>query len=188
MASVSTLKSKLSVNLLHPQGVPQKLPVKFLKWLLSYGRFIAIVVELIVILTFVVRFKLDSDLNSIKDNINNQLPIIKNSAPLEADIRQTQFKLDTIKTVYNHTPQWQLLLRDIADQIPGGVKLRSISLQHNTNSTGVAFQINGSSSSNSDLAVFLNGMRQSSAFIDPTLTSITFESGQLVFTIAGGLQ
>ena len=59
-------KLKIKLNLLHTQGLPEKLPVKFLKWLVNYGRYIVVLVEIIVLVAFVARFKLDADLAEIK--------------------------------------------------------------------------------------------------------------------------
>jgi len=52
---------------------------KFLKWLLTVGRYIVIFTELVVILAFLSRFKLDRDLTDLYKQIENKQAIIQNS-------------------------------------------------------------------------------------------------------------
>ena len=49
---------------------------KFLKWLLNVGRWIVIVTELIVIIAFVSRFKLDRDLTNLNEKVKQKQAII----------------------------------------------------------------------------------------------------------------
>lgn len=179
-------KVNLNVNLLFPQGVPQKLPVRFLKWLISYGRFIAIFVEVIVISAFVLRFKFDQDLSDINDKINEQIPFIESLSADEAAIKQTQFKLSTIRGVYSTTPSWNSLLDEISKQIPSGVKLTSIGLDHTQQVKSVTFRLSGVSTTNRDLASFVAGLKADTALKDIILSSISFDQGQINFTISGG--
>lgn len=179
-------KIRLNLNLLFPQGVPQKLPIRFLKWLTSYGRFIAIVVEAIVIVTFITRFKMDADLADLKDKINKQIPFIESLAQNEAEIKQTQFKLAQIKKVYSSTPDWGGVLSKISQQLPSGVKLSDINLDHSE--ANLNFRVTGVSSSNADLATFIGGLKQESSFRDINLTNVNFDSGQIDFAITGGVK
>lgn len=178
-------KFHLNLNLLFPQGIPEKLPVRFLKWLLSYGRFMAIAVEVLVMATFVMRFKYDSDLGNLKENINKQIPFIESFSQDEASIKQTQFKLATISKTYSTNPDWKSFLGKISNQVPSGVKLTSISLDHSSPSTTVSFKINGQSNSNNDLATLIGGLKLETSFKDITLTNISFDQGVIVFNITG---
>jgi Tfp pilus assembly protein PilN len=176
--------SGININLLLPQGSAQKLPVKFLKWLVSYGRFIAIVVEIIVVATFVVRFKLDADLASLKDQINHQVPFIEDKAQDEARIRQFQFKLATIKKTHAAAPDWKSVLENISQQMPSSTKLTTINLDKSSGST-LLFKVSGRSSTSNDLSVLLAGLKQAKSFRNITLTNINFDAGQIVFSISG---
>ena len=178
--------SKLNLNLLFPQGVAQKLPVKFLRWLITYGRFLAIVVEIIVLITFALRFKLDDDLSNVEQKINLQIPYIASLEPNEALIRQTQFKLSRIKTTYSQNVSWHTTLSTIAAQEPQGISVASINLSHETApSEGITFKISGTSPDVTDLAIFLGGLKKEPTFQNINLTSINFNQGQITFTISG---
>lgn len=179
------IKERLSINLLYPQGTPLKLPIKFLTWLLSYGRFLAIVVELIVVTAFIGRFKLDADLADLKEQNNNQVKFIESLSADEALIKQTQFKLATIGKVYKETPDWNSIFVKLSAQIPSGVKINSLSFTHPDNSKATAFRVLGTTDSNLSLASFIAGLKQDPFFQNIFLSNITIDSGQISFTLTG---
>lgn len=179
---------RVNVNLLFPQGLPQRWPIKLFRWLISYGRFLALAVEVLVIATFVLRFKLDSDLANLKERINEQIPFVESLNQTEAQIRQTQLKLSTIRKTYASSPNWRGLLSTISSQLPAGVKLTSINFDHSQTGVNMVFRLNGASSSNRDLATLLTGLKVDPTFQDINLTNVTFDQGQIIFTITGNLR
>lgn len=192
------LKVRLKLNLLHSQGIPQKLPIRFLKWLVSYGRFIAVVVEIIVIVTFVIRFRYDAQLQDLNESINNNIiPYIKSRAATETEIRQTQFKLATIRMVFDQNPDWQGIMDIINRQIPPGVRLNSIRFDNSEPSKGVSISMAGVAQTNVDLASFLAGLKSEASapqnsqsskvrIKNIVLTGVTYQDAQISFTISGG--
>src|SRR3989344_9262322 len=107
-------KHRINLNLLYPQGVPEKLPLKFLKWLISYGRYIVVVVEIVVLACFAVRFKLDADLADLKENINSQVPYLESLSVDEALIVQTQQRLSNVQKVVEASSLWNKTFTQIA--------------------------------------------------------------------------
>lgn len=183
MPARKVVKRKLRVNLLYPQGVPQKIYLKFFRWLLAYGRFIVIVVELIVIGAFIARFKYDSELAELKQSINRQIPVIDSLYEEEQAIRQTQFRLTQTKKVLQNEPDWQVILKSISNQLPLGVRLASINLDYTENA--LELRINGEAKTNNDLALMLNGFRQDPYFQNIDLVGLTVNEGILSFSIIG---
>lgn len=177
---------KLNLNLLFPQGIPEKLPIRFIKWLIGYGRFIAIMVEMIVLITFVLRFKFDADLSSVNDKINSQVPFIESLNQDEAKIRQTQFKLSTIKETWASFPDFPGLLNRISGQLPTQVVLTNINFGYPDGKLG--FRLNGQTSSTTDLAALVASLKRDSGFSNVSLTSLSFEQGQIIFVITGDIK
>lgn len=188
MAAAPIHQPKINLNLLYPQGLPQKLPVKFLKWLLSFGRYIAVFVEIIVLVAFALRFKLDGDLVKINEEINQQIPFIESLAQKEALIRHTQFKIETIKKTYDESASWKTIFTNIADQTPGGISLKSVVVNKPEKATNLQFTLNGQAITNNDLALFLYGLNEEKTFIGVNLTNLGFDQGVINFTIKGGLK
>lgn len=175
-------KLKIHLDLLHPQSNPEKLPVKFVRWLLSSGRYVLIFVEAIVLLAFISRFKLDTDLSERKDAIEQQIPYLESLKPYEILIRQTQLKLSTIGNIKSTTANYSLILKKIADQIPPGVKLISLNLVKDTGR--VTIQINATSQSNNDLTSFVAGLKGDQIFSDVSVASVSLEEGLINFTLS----
>lgn len=174
-------KLAINLNLLKPQNNPEKLPVKLIHWLLSSGRYIFIVVEGLVLVAFVARFKLDADLISKKEAIEEQIPYIESLQPYEILIRQTQLKLSTISNVKENSFGWPVIFRRIADQTPVNVNINSINIEKNTNNAII--HINGQTKFNSDLSNFIAGLKEDRTFNSVNLASVGLEQEIIKFTI-----
>lgn len=194
--SAQPTKLRINLNLLHPKEAPTKLPERFLKWLITYGRFIVIFVEVIVVAAFLTRFKLDADLDVLKTEINRDLPFIEKKANDEAEIKQAQAKLALIDTVYKSDDRWQEAVVNVSQQMPTSILLSSFSIEQvggedaqgkkiATDQKSVDFRINGSTTSNSDLGIFLNNLRSVETFKQIDLTTISFDKQQILFSISG---
>lgn len=179
---------KLNLNLLYPQGIPLKLPTKIFKWLLSFGRYIGIIVEILVLVTFAARFKLDADLADVNEKINRQIPFIENKKADEQKIKQTQFKLTEIKKALASVPNWQEILKKMSDEAPKGTVFTNLSFDHSKTSPELQFKITGTASSNNDLAILLSGLKKQPAFKDINLGSLGLDETGLTFTITGGIK
>lgn len=182
--SAQPTKLRISLNLLHPKEAPTKLPEKFLKWLISYGRFIVIFVEIIVVAAFLARFKLDADLDDLKRKINLDLPYVQGLSADEALIKQTQTKLALIDKTYLNSDRWQETILDVSSQLPQSIQLLGLTME-DKDETGVSFRLNGTTLSNSDLGIFINNLRNQPAFREINLASISFDNQQILFTITG---
>lgn len=178
-------KLRIDVNLLHPKEIPPKLPERFLRWLINYGRFIVIAVEIIVVAAFVTRFKLDADLDELKRKINLDMPFVEGLAADEALIKQTQLRLTTIKQTYAQTPDWQTIFAKLSSQMPVSIRLTNLTMEKSGETKNLTFKLNALTSSNTDLAIFLNNLRKDTSFKDVSLSNISFDQDQIVFTITG---
>lgn len=177
-------KLRINLNLLHPKENPAKLPERFLKWLITYGRFIVIFVEIIVVAAFLGRFKLDADLDELKRKINQDLPYVEGLFVDEALIKQTQSKLALIDKTYANSDKWQEVVFDLSSQIPPSVQFIGLQLEEKDESS-LNFKISATTTSNTDLGIFLNNLRAVDKFREINLASISFERNQIIFTITG---
>ncbi len=174
-------KLKIHLDLLKPQSNSEKLPIKLMRWLLSTGRYIFIFVEGLVLIAFIARFKLDADLSTRKEAIDQQVPYIQSLKSYEILIRQTQLKLSTIDTFKRISPDYSLILKKIADQTPVDVKLINMNL--NKNIDNLAIQINGQAQTSNDLISFVTGLKSDQTFSDVNLASVGLEEKIISFTI-----
>lgn len=170
----------LNLNLLKPQSNPEKIPVKLIHWLLSSGRYIFVLVNALVLIAFGARFKLDADLASKKEAIEEQIPYIESLKPYEILIRETQLKLSTIDTVKKSSLDWSATLKKIADQTPVSVKINSISIKKDAGNATIS--IAGQTQFNRDLTSFITGLKEEN-FTGANLTSVELEQGVIKFAI-----
>ncbi len=178
-------KLAIHLDLLKPQSNPEKLLVQLFHWVLFTGRYILIIVEGIVLIAFIARFKLDGDLASKKEAIDQQIVYIEALRSYEILIRQTQFKLSTIAEAKTNSIDYPTILKKISDQTPAGVKITSLNLGKTTGQTN--FQINAEAKANTDVTSFISGLRGDQTFSEVALTSIGLDQGTINFTVGGRL-
>lgn len=182
--SAQASKLRIDLNLLHPKEVQTRLPEKFLKWLISYGRFIVILVEVVVVAAFLTRFKYDADLDNLKTKIRQDLPYVEGQATDEALINQTQTKLALIDKTYLSSDRWQEAIIEISSLTPNSIQFLGLLLEEKDEQS-VSFKINASTLSNTDLGIFLNNLRGQDNLRDINLANISFDQDQILFTITG---
>ena len=101
---------------------------KFLKWALTYGRYIIVITELIVLAAFLSRFKLDRDLSDLSDNIVRKVKIVEASAPFENKVRHLQSRLNLIAGIIDKTGRPSEYLQFLTSSLPQGISLVSLKL------------------------------------------------------------
>lgn len=175
-------KVLINLDLLKPQSSPEILPAKFLKWLLSSGRFIFILVEALVLIAFVARFKLDSDLASKKEVIETEIPFVQSLGSYEILIRQTQLKLSTISTFRANSPNYSQVLSTIASQTPLNVTILTLNMEKEVGK--VVIMITTRALDNNDVSNFVTGLRESGEFSQVNLESVGLEQGIINFIIS----
>lgn len=158
---------KNEINLL-PQDDFEKQPFgKFLIWAMSAGRWIVIFVELIVLIAFFSRFKLDRDIADLYESIKQKQSIIASNAPFEKEFRLLQKRLAMVETIENSVMSSDKIIDAVAASTPADVALINLKVEEgNINITGIALSENG-------LGGFLKGLSQAAFFTDIELTNVT---------------
>lgn len=182
--SAQPSKLRIDLNLLHPKEIQARLPEKFLKWLITYGRFIVILVEVVVVAAFLTRFKFDADLDNLKTKIRQDLPYVEGQATDEALINQTQTKLALIDKTFLAGDRWQETIIEISSQTPSSIQFLGLLLEEK-DEQNINFKISALTLSNVDLGIFLNNLRGQDNLRDINLANISFDEDQILFTITG---
>lgn len=85
------------INLLPEDDLTEKSGGRFLKWALSWGKKIVVLTELFVVIAFLSRFKLDSDVANYSEEIDRRKVIIQASANFEKEFRSVQTRINDVK-------------------------------------------------------------------------------------------
>lgn len=179
-------KFLININILHPQGNPEKLAVRLGRWALSAGRYLIIVVEIVVLGAFLSRFKFDNDISETKDKIKHQIPYIQSKIADENLVRKTQFQLATIKTAYTSRLDYVTILRKVAEQTPKGIHLTTLNIEHA--SPDSSLRISGRSDSNSDISSLVYGLKNDSSFSNVTLASASLDQAVISFSLTAQIK
>ncbi|MDO8429479.1 MAG: PilN domain-containing protein, partial [Candidatus Daviesbacteria bacterium] len=178
--AASKIQKLFKINLLIKRGENPDILTKLFKWALSSGRFIVIIVEMVVISAFVYRYKLDTDLANIQDKIKQQIPYIQSLKNEEVAIRQIQFQLASVKQIKSEDPNYKQLFEDISTITPKSIRLATISFTEKDLKTAVL--ITGQTPSNLEVSAFMGALRKDPKLTGVILTNISFE-GETTFSI-----
>jgi len=156
-----------SINLL-PREEWEKKPIgRLVKWALTFGRYIVIITELIVIIAFISRFKLDSDLSDLYEKIEIKQARVKSLEEFEKEFRLTQKRLKTIRELTERQNNPTKTLSSFAALIPLNITLNELELK------GSELIVSGRSLSESGIATLINNLIQSPYFTNIEIGNIT---------------
>lgn len=139
---------------------------KILNWSLTVGRWIVIVTELVVIIAFLSRFKLDRDLTDLNEKIKQQQSIITASSAFEKEFRLLQQRVKTIENIRSSQLASDMVLNELATLTPVDVTFSNIRVDKNQVS------LKASASSEAGLATLVNNLKKSSRFGKVTITKL----------------
>ena len=140
-----------SINLLTQDALSSSLIGKFLLWTLSIGRYVVVFTELIVILSFLSRFKLDRDLTDLNEAIARQKAIVLSYGDLETKIRYDQERLALVRQEETKLKPPQVLTL-LNQTVPADIKFDDLSLTENS------FKFSAVALTPQGLAVMLNNL------------------------------
>lgn len=158
---------KKEINLLPKEEFEKKPLGKFLIWALSIGRYIVIFTELIVILAFLSRFKLDRDLADLNQSVREKQAILAASAEFEKEFIFLQNRLATIKKIKSDQTSVTKIITVLGSLTPIDVAISNLGFSED----GV--QINALALSEKGLGTFLANLAASSYFKEISLTNVS---------------
>jgi Tfp pilus assembly protein PilN len=158
--------SKPSIEFLPKEDWEKGIFGSILKWALSFGRHVVYFTELIVILGFLSRFKLDRDLTNLGEKIKQQQAIIDSSSLFEKDFRFLQKRLSEVENLRKDQLEAEATLTELASLIPLDVSLSDL------NVSTKEVSLTATSLSEQGLKTFLNNLKKSPRFTDLALSEI----------------
>ncbi len=156
---------------------------KFLTWVLTYGRYIIIGTEIIVLLAFLSRFKFDRELTDLHQSIAQKQAVILAANDLEKKVRNLQNHLLIIKRLEKQRDTSPELLSAFEQLTPSEVTLTEISLNSNR------LTISAVAVTNQSFTTFIKNLSSSSFFGDISLDNVRkADSGGIKFTVTASLK
>lgn len=158
---------------------------KFLKWLLNIGRWIVIITELIVIIAFLSRFKLDRDLTNLNESIRQKQAIINASSDFEKEFLFLQKRLSTIEGLKKNQVESDKVLELFSQITPAGIQLSNFNINNEK------ISLTATADSETTFAVFLKNLKQEQKLTNLNLGRVAVSErqfGQTVFNLTAELK
>lgn len=176
-------KKKFDLNLLIRQDVQPKILDNLFHWILNSGKYIVIFVEFIVIVALIARYRMDTEIRSLNDEINSQVAYIKSLKNDEVLIRKTHFQITNIKNIKQESIAYKTKIEAIASLTPANIILSNISFDSIKAYPRTSTVISGRSRSVLEISAFLKSLQQDDRFSDEIITSLAREEDLTLFTI-----
>lgn len=119
-------ESNVSINLYQKTDLEHSAVGRITTWAVTYGRYIMIGTEIIVLLAFIARFSLDRKLTDLKEEIGQKQAILVANAGFEQDIRNIQDRLSKVRTVTSTQTKATNLLAFVQNTLPIDVSIISL--------------------------------------------------------------
>ena len=122
----------VSVNLLGREEQSESPIGRIVTWATTYGRYIMISTEIVVLLAFLSRFTLDRKLTDLNEAIDQKRAIIEANAPFEKEVRTIQSQLAEISTLIADQIKPVNLLLLTKTLLPADVYFESLTITKNS--------------------------------------------------------
>ena len=123
--------AQIKINLIPKDPFFGTVPGRILKWALSAGRYVVILTELVVIVSFATRFVLDRQVTDLNQSISTKESIITSYGPLETNVRIAQAKIASFAQVKQDNTIVETFA-DITDITPEGIILDKLVISTDT--------------------------------------------------------
>jgi Sec-independent protein translocase protein TatA len=129
--SAQGFSPEININLLPTNKFAEEGVGKFIKWLTTIGRQLIIVTEIIVLIVFGMRFKLDEDTRNLKTSIEEKQKMVQRDQKYEKEIREIQNRLSDIRTLQTSQSSFFNLLNKVSGHFPQHGKLKELGFEKN---------------------------------------------------------
>ena len=124
-------KHKKSINLLITER-DVSISGQLLTWALTYGRYIIIIIQIVVLSVFFLRFKLDRDHTDLKEAVSQKQALVQSVAELEAEIRAVQKKIAYISQITSNQDLSIRVMQFFQDNTPVDTTFTILNISNDT--------------------------------------------------------
>ena len=168
----------IKINLLTKEGFDTSFWGQFLQWALSFGRYIIIFTQIIVLSVFFMRFTLDREHIDLKEAIDQKQALISSISDVESEIRRLQDRLKKIRDLTTQQPVPLNIIDLIQNITPVDIYYQDISIG------GGRVMMKGNSNNLGSLSSLLYQLKQSNKFVQISLDEVKrSEDGRVDFSL-----
>ncbi len=169
---------QVNINLVVKEQTGDSFSAQFLSWILTYGRYIIIITQIIVLSVFFFRFKIDRDHTDLKELVTQKQAILDSLTDLETEVRRVQGRLANIRTVSNYQDSLLKVVRFLQQKTPADTIYTNLILS----SDKISFQ--ATSGNLRSFSYLLYQFQQDKKFSEVTLSDMNRKAdGRIDFKI-----
>ena len=143
------------INLLPKKDFDRNLLGRFLRWSLTYGRYIIVCTEIIVLLAFIYRFSLDRQITDLNENVDQKAAIVEANLTFEHSFRNLQLRTERIAQLLTNQGLPVKVLLHLQEITPKGIIYSNYVFADNS------IRITAVAETNLHLALFLQQLKNS---------------------------
>lgn len=165
---------KYNINLL-----PQKkkdFTGRLFYFILHYLRYILVITQLVVIIVFFYRFKIDQEIIDTNESLMQKQEILKVSKPIINEAAAISFKIKEIKDILDRQDEFDQMLQYLLSRFPKGLTLSKLAFSKET----VIFD--GKALDALPLQLFYNRLRKENRFQQVKLGNMQKKLGDIYFS------
>lgn len=121
-----------NVNLLGHDPVEESPIGRLVTWATTYGRYIMVLTEVVVLLAFLSRFTLDRKLTDLNEAIDQKKAIIEANLPFETEIESIHKRIAEVKSIIAEQEAENSLLSSMKTLLPPDVYLKKLDVAADT--------------------------------------------------------
>lgn len=129
--------TSVNINLLGKEDLSRTPGGRIISWAVTYGRYIMIGTEIVVLLAFASRFSLDRKLTDLKEQIAQKQAILEANRQLEQTIKNIQERTAKINTITRDQDKLVNILLFLQTSLPPDVRLDTLTVAIDKMSTQV---------------------------------------------------
>lgn len=156
----------ISINLLGQGNLNASVIDRLISWAITYGRYIMIATEVIVLLAFISRFSLDRKLVDLREEIEQKKIILQANQQFEEEFKNLKKKLLTTKSLLDNQNDIFQLLSFIQTVIPSDTYITEFSI------SGKTMHISATSGNTESLSFLVSQMSQEQQFSSIEVSNI----------------
>ena len=145
---------QISINLIGEEEMEHTPVGRIVTWAITYGRYIMIGTEIVVLLAFISRFSLDRKLTDLKEEGGEKEEIIAANADFEKNFRSLQDQIVKTQTLLSTPPVALTALTAVQSLLPSDVRLESLDINRER---AIASVLAGTSGGFSQMVANLSG-------------------------------
>lgn len=169
---------KPNINLIIKHEREESFSGQLLSWAFTYGRYIIIITQIIVLSVFFLRFRLDRDHTDLKESVAQKQALIESVADLETEIKRVQQKLSSVRQITTNQDFLLKIIRFLQDNTPSDTIFSNLAI------TTEHIDFTATASSLRSFSYFLKRIQVENKFTEVTIEDIVRRNdGRIEFKI-----